>query len=321
MINDSINILIIGSGAIGIGLGASLLSQNVNVSFFSRKNTAKAMEKFGIKRTGIFENIKVTSDKFKVYHSYKTIPVDTFDFVLICTKTSVNKKISIKLNENKRILKENAKIIIFQNGFGNDEEYLKYFDENQVYCARVITGFKRPEMHISEITVHTQPILLGSLHNCPSSNVSIISEMINDSGIPSETTEDLSMYLWDKMLYNCTLNPLGAILGVNYGKLTENDYSIEIMNSIIDEIFDVLNASGFKSNWDTPEDYKEIFYSKLVPDTYNHESSTLQDIKKRQKTEIDTLTGKIIELAEEYNINVPVNKVIYNQIKALESDF
>ena len=41
------------------------------------------------------------------------------------------------------------------------------------------------------------------------------------------------------MLYNCALNPLSAILDVNYGKLTENEYSKEIMNRILDEIFEV----------------------------------------------------------------------------------
>ena len=38
------NILIIGSGAVGIGIGTSLLSQNVNVSFLASKETAKKMK-------------------------------------------------------------------------------------------------------------------------------------------------------------------------------------------------------------------------------------------------------------------------------------
>ena len=151
--------------------------------------------------------------------------------------------------------------------------------------------------------------------------VAIISKMINDSGIPSETTEHLDRFLWAKMLYNCALNPLGAILNVNYGKLMENEYSIRIMNRLIEEIFEVIHASGYETNWDTPEEYQEIFYSKLVPDTYNHKSSTLQDISKRQKTEIDTLNGKVIELGEKYGVDVSVNKTIYNIIKTIESDF
>ena len=123
------------------------------------------------------------------------------------------------------------------------------------------------------------------------------------------------------MLYNCALNALGAILDVTYGKLTENKYSKEIMDNIIDETFNVIKASPYSTLWNSADEYKEIFYKKLVPDTYNHYSSTHQDIKRKIKTEIDTLNGKVIELGEKYGVDVSTNKVIYNMIKAIESDF
>lgn len=315
------NILIDGAGAIGIAIAASMISQGANVSFYAQGETANKIKSEGIKREGIFKHLSYNFDKYDVYTNYNDIPKNTFDFVFVCSKTIVNEEISYRLNENKDILKENSRIIIFQNGFGNDEPYLKYFSKDQVYCARVITGFKRSKRNISEITVHTEPILIGSLQNAEVNSVKIISEMISASGIPSETTENISAFLWAKMLYNCSLNPLGAILGVNYGKLIENIYSIAIMNQIIDEIFEVMKVAGYKTNWESPREYKKIFYSKLVPDTYNHQSSTLQDIQKRKKTEIDSLNGKVIAIGEKYGVDVKVNKTIYNLIKTIESDF
>ena len=50
------NILIIGSGSVGIGLGTSLLSQNANVSFLASEKTAEAMRKNGVERTGLFKH-------------------------------------------------------------------------------------------------------------------------------------------------------------------------------------------------------------------------------------------------------------------------
>lgn len=314
------NILIEGSGAIGIALGASMISQNANVSFFARKETAKKLGE-GIKRIGLFNHLSYSPDCYKVYTDYNEIDDEIFDFVFVASKTIANEDISDKLNKYRNILKENAKIIIFQNGFGNDEPYLRYFDKNQVFCARVITGFSRPERNISEITVHTEPILLGSLQGTDISSLKPVAQMITDSGIPCELNDNLDKFLWAKMLYNCALNPLGAILGVNYGKLAENPYSIAIMNKIIEEIFNVIKAAGYKTNWDKPEQYQDIFYSKLVPDTYNHFSSTYQDISKKQKTEIDSLNGMVIKLGEKYNVDVSVNKTIYNIIKSIEAGF
>ena len=315
------NILIIGSGAVGIGLAASVLSQNANVSIYARGETAEAIRENGIKRTGLFKNYSFAKEDITVYDDYKQIPESEFDYVFITSKTTANDDISKRLDENRHILKDNFKIIIFQNGFGNDEAYLRFFTEKEVFSARVITGFTRPERHISEVTVYTEPILIGSLQKEDPSELHEIADMITSSGIKCELTDELDKYLWAKMLYNCALNPLGAILNVNYGKLTENEYTIDMMNRIIDEIFEVIYASGYSTLWDTSDDYKELFYSKLVPDTYNHFSSTHQDIQRKIKTEIDSLTGRVIDLGDENCVDVSTNKIIYKLIKAIESDF
>ena len=315
------NILIIGAGAVGIGLAASVLSQNANVSIYARGETAKAIREKGIKRTGLFEHYSFANDELQVYDDYAQMPENEFDYVFITSKTTANDDISKRLNENRQILKENFKIIIFQNGFGNDVPFLRFFTEKEVFSARVITGFTRPERHISEVTVYTEPILIGSLQKEDPSELQEIADMITSSGISCELTDEVDKYLWAKMLYNCALNPLGAILNVNYGKLTENEYTIDLMNSIIDEIFEVIKASGYSTLWDSPDDYKDLFYSKLVPDTYNHFSSTHQDIQRKIKTEIDSLTGKVIDLGEKNNVDVGTNKIIYKLIKAIESEF
>ena len=317
----TMNILVIGAGAVGIGLAASMLSQNADVSIFARGETAKAIKENGIKRCGLFEHFTFSNDEITVYESYDEIPKNTFEYVFITSKTTGNDNISKNLNENRGILKDNFKIIIFQNGFGNDEPYLRFFNENEVFSARVITGFARPEIYISEVTVYTEPILLGSLQKQDPTDLKPIAEMITASGINCELTDEVDKYLWAKMLYNCALNPLGAILDVTYGKLTENEYTIEIMNNIIDEIFEVIKASEYETLWDNSNEYKDVFYSKLVPDTYNHYSSTHQDIQRKIKTEIDSLTGKVIKLGEINNVDVSTNKIIYNLIKSIESDF
>ncbi len=315
------NILIDGSGAVGLGLGSSMISQNAKVSFYASSKTAEALKENGIKRIGLFNHLSFKPSEFEVYTNYKDIDNSKFDYVFICSKTIANDDISKRLNKYRNILKDDFKIIIFQNGFGNDEPYLRFFNKSQVFCARVITGFSRPERNISEITVYTEPIVLGSLQNQDCSCLAPISEAITKSDIQCEITDNLSSYLWDKMLYNCALNPLGAILSVNYGKLTENQYTINIMNKIINEIFNVIHASPYHTNWKNKEEYKNIFYSKLVPDTYDHYSSTYQDIQKKNKTEIDSLNGKVVDLANKYNIKVPVNEILYNMIKAIESNY
>ena len=313
------NVLVIGAGGVGIGLAASVASQGADVSIYARDKTAQTIKENGIKRTGLFTHFEI--DDIPVYETYERIPKNTFDYIFIASKTTANEDIAENLNNHRDILKDTSKIIIFQNGFGNDEYYIKYFNKSQVFSARVITGFRRPERHISEVTVYTEPILLGSLQGESPQPLKEVAELITKSGIECRLTDEVDKYLWAKMLYNCTLNPLGAILDKTYGELTENPYTLEIMNRIIDEIFEVIKKSNYQTLWDTPDEYRDIFYSKLVLDTYNHYSSTHQDIQRNIKSEIDSLNGKVIQLAKTNNIDVSTNKIIYNMIKAIESTF
>lgn len=137
-------------------------------------------------------------------------------------------------------------------------------------------------------------------------------------GIPSEISETLEQSLWAKMLYNTTLNPLGAILNMSYGQLMGSEHLISLMNHLIEETFAVMDAAGYKTFWKSATEYEEVLYKKLIPDTFAHRSSTLQGIEKHQRTEIDTLNGCILQLGKEHKVQTPTHAMIVEMIKDIE---
>ena len=314
-------LLIIGAGAIGTAMAAGLAAEGHAITVLAREQTRQAIEQDGVHRTGLFAEKHIPAGGVTTVSSYGELPDNRFDFILICAKTMANDEISTRLNEHRHCLKQTGKLVLFQNGWGNDAWYRRYFSEEQVCSARVITGFRRESRSHSVVTVHTQPVLLGSLYGCDVSPLEPLARAIDASGLPCETSDTVSEALWAKMLFNCTLNPLGAVLHMTYGALSENENTVAIMNDLIDEEFAVMHAAGYTSFWSTPAEYREIFYSKLVPDTYAHHSSTSQDLANRRKTEIETLTGCILSLANEHGVAVPVSTMIYRMIRALEAQF
>ena len=120
------------------------------------------------------------------------------------------------------------------------------------------------------------------------------------------------------MLYNTTLNPLGAILNMSYGELASSQHLVGIINRMIEETFAVMDAAGYKTFWKNAQEYQEVFYGKLLPDTFAHRSSTLQDIEKGHRTEISMLNGCLIRLGEEHHVPTPTHKMIVELIRGIE---
>jgi len=122
-----------------------------------------------------------------------------------------------------------------------------------------------------------------------------------------------------KILYNCALNPLGAILGVHYGALGEAPETRAVMDAVIDEAFGVIDAHGLPCLWKNADAFREAFYGRQVPATYDHRPSMLQDLEAGKRTEIDALNGAIVRLAGRKRLPAPVNETIVRLIRFLEA--
>ena len=183
----------------------------------------------------------------------------------------------------------------------------------------MITGFRRPQKHQVDITVHADPIHLGSLYGHGVSGLEDLSTAIGAGGIPCEVTPTISKDLWAKMLYNCMLNGLSTVFNVPYGLLGESPHTRELMESIAHEVYAVMNAAGYTTHWERADEYIEIFYKLQLPPTYNHEPSMLQDIRAGKRTEIDALNGAVVSLGKQHRISTPTNTTVTRMIQFMEN--
>ena len=311
-------ILIYGAGAVGLGIGSCLLKSGNEVDLIAREDTITPLRKYGLKRTGIFGEYYSDPSSFHCYSSIKELPAQLYDFIIVSTKSYDSPVAANEISLHTHITGGESRIVLCQNGWGNAEAFDPLFPKEQIYNARVITGFIRPEKHLVDITVHAEAIHIGSLFDGDLVPIEYLCQSISKGDIPCEVAGDIGKDLWAKMLYNCALNPLGAILNVPYGELGESDYTRDLMNCIVKEVFEVMKESGHETHWECAEDYLETFYNKLVPSTAAHNSSMLQDIQAKKRTEIDALNGAVLRLSKEFHIYTPYNLMVCNMIRFLE---
>ena len=312
-------VLVYGGGAVGLGIASCLIRPPNQVEIVAREPTVAALRKEGLTRTGLFGRVHAEAGAFACHESLgRTDPVE-YDFVLICTKSFDSAVAAKDLAEHRGRIGEEARLVLFQNGWGNAEAFCEHFDKCKVYNARVITGFRRARSSEVDVTVHADAIHIGSLFGGDLSAVEPLCLAIREGGIPCERTESIEKDLWAKMLYNCALNPLGAVLGVPYGALAGQGSTRMLMKQIVEEIFAVMDKAGYRTHWQRPAEFLDVFYSKLVPDTAGHKSSMLQDIAAGKRTEIDALNGVVVKLAQQQGIAAPYNQALCNLIQFIEN--
>ncbi len=315
----TMNVLIYGGGAVGLGIASCLICAGSRVEIVARAETVAALKKEGLLRTGLFGCTCAKSDAFGAYGSLDEMVGGPYDFVFICTKSFDSAAAAKDLADHEDRIGRGARLVLFQNGWGNAEAFAAHFEKARIYNARVITGFRRPRPNEVDITVHADAIHVGSLFATDLPILEPLCRAIQEGGIPCECTDAVEKDLWAKMLYNCALNPLGAILGVPYGALAAAASTRSLMDRIVEEVFAVMVASGYRTHWVEPKEFLGVFYRRLVPDTAGHKSSTLQDLAAGKRTEIEALNGAVIHLAEKHGLAVPYNLAVYNLIKFLES--
>ena len=143
-------------------------------------------------------------------------------------------------------------------------------------------------------------------------------DAFTQAGIPTEATREIDRFIWGKLLYSCCLNPLSALLEVAYGELSEHVETRAIMTSVVEEIFAVASRKGVALGWDSPPEYQRVLLGRLIPDTYSHHASMLQDVRSGKRTEIDALNGAVARLGKEMDLPTPVNWMLTQLVKAKE---
>jgi 2-dehydropantoate 2-reductase len=308
-----------GAGAVGIGLASSLARPDEPIRLIARDEaTRRALRERGIVRTGLFGAARIPPSELDLRADLDSLVADPPAWLLICTKAFASREVARALAPLAPALRSATRLLLCQNGWGNEQPFLDDWPRERIFHARIITGFTRPGLHEVAVTAHAAPIALGSLFGEPRRLLEALARRMREGGLPTETCEDMQRVLWAKMLYNCALNPLGALAGRRYGELAHDPTTRAILDAVVSEIFAVLAPSPYSLAWPSPEAYLETFYRELIPPTRLHESSMLQDLRAGRPTEIEALCGAVERLGREYDIETPVVSALAVLVRAAE---
>ena len=167
-----------------------------------------------------------------------------------------------------------------------------------------------------KVTVSAEPTAVGEISRHQiTARVRRIVSLLTQAGIPAKASRNVRGLLWKKVAYNCALNPLASLLKTHYGSLGEQGWTRRIMEGAIFEVYRVAKRLGIRMHPRTSEGYVRHFYKILLPRTYHHHPSMLQDLRAARKTEIDALNGAIVRLGRKLGVRTPVNGCLTTLIR------
>ena len=309
-------VLVFGAGAVGQGVGGLLAAAGRPTTLLLRDRHRHALAERGLTVTGIFGERFVGGDALGLVTDPADLQPGEYDVILVCVKSYDTPAAAEAVAG---LLGPRTVVVSMQNGYGNVELLAERLGRQRVLCARVITGFEIPRPGEILITVHADDVHVGSFYQPGHPMAAALAAALSEAGLPTVAVDTVEADLWGKILYNCALNPLGAILGVHYGALGDAADSRAVMDAVIDECFDVIAAHGFPCPWPTAAAFREVFYGRQVPATYDHHPSMLQDLQAGKRTEIDALNGAIVRLAAEKGLSADVNQTLVRIVHFLEA--
>ncbi|MFI5330516.1 MAG: ketopantoate reductase family protein [Desulfobaccales bacterium] len=306
--------LVVGTGALGSVFGGLLQHSGQAVTCLGRGEHFERARVKGLEIDGIWGNFRVGPISAAPLEAEADEP---YEIILLCVKSFATQEACRGLRGR---LASYGLIVSVQNGLGNLEIIAQEFGKSRTIGARVIFGAQVIRPGLVTVTVYAAPVLLGALDpELPGGQLSRVAADLNRAGIPTEVVAEIIPHLWDKVLYNCALNPLGAILGAPYGSLADDPETRDLMRLIIAEIYGVARAKGITLHHPEAAGYFHHFLENLVPPTAAHWPSMWQDLQAGRRTEIEALNGAICRYGRETGVATPYNETMSRLIRFMEN--
>lgn len=302
--------LIVGAGALGSVFGGLLQHEGHSVAFTGRGPHFEQITTQGLSIDGIWGEYSVGPATRHTDHSGQ------YEAIFLCVKSFDTQEACRRVSG---LLAPGGIVVSVQNGLGNLEIIAREFGQEHTIGARVIFGAQVMQPGLVRVTVYAEPVLVGATAaEYPRQTLAQAVEHLDRAGIPTRQVDDILTQIWGKVLYNCALNPLGAILGVPYGVLGDDSDTRELMRLIIEEIYRVAAGRDITLGHAHADAYFSFFLENLLPATASHWPSMWQDLQAGRRTEIEALNGAICRYGEAAGVPTPYNDAVSRLVRFLE---
>lgn len=209
-----------------------------------------------------------------------------------------------------QLLQPDGIAVTLQNGLGNLEIISSVVGPRRAILGSTSEGanISRPGVvrHAGHGLTH-----LGRPPHGDDELLQSLAGVLQDAHFRVSLSDDLDRIVWAKLAVNAAINPLTALLKVPNGFIAANGRARDVAEQAASEVARVASAKGI------PISAKEAAAQavSVARATANNRSSMLQDVLNGRPTEIEAITGAVIQSGHKLGIETPVNDGLYKLVK------
>jgi 2-dehydropantoate 2-reductase len=297
-------IAIVGAGALGAIYASLLYDANPGcVSFVARGDRAQRL-----RRDGLIVNNKL----YKIPVIGPEENAEPAELIMVAVK---NHHLAEAIRDMRTFVGPDTLIISVMNGIDSEEQIGAVYGMDKVlYCVILGIDALREENRVTYTTQGT--LYFGEATNpFPIERVRRLGELFDKAKIDHETPPDMKRVLWRKFMINVGINQASAVLGAPYAVFQNPGQAREMMEAAMREVIEIAQKAGVNLSEDDIRSFEPVL-ARLNP---RGKTSMLQDVEEGRKTEVEMFAGRVIPLGRQYNVPVPINQMLFDKIRAIES--
>jgi len=290
-------IIVLGAGAIGSFYGAKLAAEN-DTTLVGRAKHADAINANGLRVEGLEPQIV----RLRAVTALEKIGPNAL--ILVTTKVADT---AAALEPVAPLVRDDTTIVSLQNGFDSEKIARRALGPRGV-VLRGITQFGAIFKAAGVIEFMARGYTLLEKHE----RSSRIAAVLNAADLDCRISPDIARDVWHKLVINCVVNPITAILGCEVGAIA-NTRLDPLKQLVIAECVAVARNQGIVVDANLQAEIDNFFRPS------RNIASMLQDLRRHLTTEIDYLNGAVVALGARHDVPCPVNAALTAIIKAMEA--
>jgi 2-dehydropantoate 2-reductase len=309
------NVVIIGPGALGTLLAASLApaaKSNKTELWLLDHNPERAKL---LSKQGLVLEKDSRQLTFPVKATADPKAIGPADIIFLCVKST---DVAAGLHQAAKLSHAESILVTLQNGIGHLELIKAYKGPPAVALGVTALGANivAPGHVRYAGSGLTRIGFLKSANFARSLLLARVCNLLSNRGMETLIVDNILDYIWSKLLINVGINALTAIYRCPNGQLLEFAETQEKLAAAVREGETVARALGI----DLPEDPLAMTVD-VCKKTAANLSSMLQDINSKRPTEIDSINGAIVAAGRKLSISVPVNEELVKRVKEIERSY